>query len=299
MSTIPFRPLALGDSEAVMRQVWHADCRNCDYNFMNLMSWRFLFGTELAFHENWLFIRFRSGARLAYLPPVGSGDWADILPVMRDDAHSLGEQFRLMGVCPHSLERLEHTMPCEYVASTDRNAADYLYLRDSLASLTGKKLQPKRNHINRFVKEYPDFSFRPLTAEYFDECIRLADCWRKQKGEPGGWLTPEQERESMQFVFEHWSHFCGKGGTLWVGDRLVAFTYGAPINRDTFDVCMEKADTDFDGAYAVINREFVRTLPEHFIYVNREEDLGIEGLRKAKLSYQPEIILNKYTVEEV
>ena len=128
MSTIPFRPLALGDSEAVMRQVWQADCRNCDYNFMNLMSWRFLFGTELAFHENWLLIRFRSGARLAYLPPVGSGDWADILPVMRDDAHSLGEQFRLMGVCPHSLERLEHTMPCEYVASTDRNAADYLYI---------------------------------------------------------------------------------------------------------------------------------------------------------------------------
>ena len=81
-----------------------------------------------------------------------------------------------------------------------------------------------------------------------------------------------------------------------VDGKVVAFTYGGPINYDTFDVCCEKADIDYDGAYAMINREFVRRLPEQYVLINREEDLGLEGLRKAKLSYQPKVILDKYTI---
>ena len=106
----------------------------------------------------------------------------------------------------------------------------------------------------------------------------------------------EDERQALEFAFNNWNELCGIGGVLKVGGKIVAFTYGAPVNYDTFDVCVEKADIDYEGAFTMINREFARHLPERFVYVNREEDLGIEGLRKAKLSYQPEWLLDKYTV---
>ena len=109
-------------------------------------------------------------------------------------------------------------------------------------------------------------------------------------------MEQSDERRSMSYVLDNWDNLGGMGGALRVEGRLVAFTFGAPVNYDTFDVCVEKADTEYDGAYAVINREFVRRVPEQYVYINREEDLGIEGLRRAKESYQPVMLLHKYTV---
>ena len=103
----------------------------------------------------------------------------------------------------------------------------------------------------------------------------------------------------MRRVFKHWDTLQPLGGILLVEGRLVAFTFGGPINHDTFDVCVEKADLNYDGAYAVINREFVRSLPPQYSLINREEDLGLEGLRRAKQSYNPRILLDKYTVTHV
>ena len=94
----------------------------------------------------------------------------------------------------------------------------------------------------------------------------------------------------------HWNELDACGGVLRVNGQMVAFTYGAPVNHDTFDVCMEKADTNCEGAFAFINRSFVQSLPEKFIYINREDDLGIPGLRQSKLSYHPSLLLHKYTV---
>lgn len=293
---IDFHPLTLDDQSAIRDIVRDTECRNCDLNFMNLASWRFLYDTETAIHDGWLVFRFKANGHLAYQAPVGKGDCRAIMHELLADAEAQGQPFLMLGVCEHVLTSMDTYMPDYFYATADRSYADYIYTRESLATLAGKRLQPKRNFANRFTNAYPDYAYEPLTPGVFDECLRLEETWSAQKPENSGRLTYADEKRSMRYVLDHWDRLDGTGGAIRVDGKLVAFTFGAPINYDTFDVCVEKADTAYEGAYAVINRDFVRHIPEQYTYINREEDLGIEGLRHAKLSYHPAVLLQKYTV---
>lgn len=295
---IPFHPLTLDDKDLIQQRVLHTERRNCDLNFMNLVSWRFLYDTEVADYDGWLLFRFKADGHLAYLSPVGDGDWAQMMRTLVEDSTLEGHPFLMLGVCENALNKLDEALPGYFYATADRNYTDYIYRRESLATLSGKKLQPKRNFANRFANHYPDFETLPLTRELIAQCIDLDEKWADQKESEtdAGRYTYEAERRSLITVFDNWEKLDGRGLVLRTGGEIVAFTYGAPINYDTFDVCVEKADTSYEGAFAMINREFARSLPEQYVYLNREEDLGIEGLRRSKLSYHPEILLQKYTV---
>ena len=191
-------------------------------------------------------------------------------------------------------DELEELMPGQFTFTADRDYADYLYLRTDLATLAGKKLQPKRNHVNKFKRTYPDYQYTPITPDRIGECLDLEAEWclanNCQQHEGTG-----NERRALTYALDHFEELGLTGGILHVGGRIAAFTFGMPINRDTFGVHVEKADTSIEGAYAMINYEFANHVPPQYVYLNREEDLGIEGLRKAKLSYQPAIILQKYS----
>lgn len=293
---IPFRPLSLEDKSLVQDAVYSTECRNCDFSFMNLMSWRFLYDTEIAWHKERLLLRFRTNGHVAYQMPVGGGDIHEVMEDLLEDARLHGHAFLMLGICRHALPPILDALPAHFYATPDRDHADYVYLREKLSTLSGKKLQPKRNHANRFAALYPHYTYEPLVPEDFGECKELEQRWAVQKEGNSRQEGYAHERKSMHYVLDHWEQLDGMGGILRVEGKVVAFTYGAAINRDTFDVCVEKADTGYEGAYAVINREFARHIPERFVYINREEDLGIEGLRKAKLSYQPEMILEKHLI---
>lgn len=295
---IPFHPLTLSDKALIQERVLHTERRNCDLNFMNLISWRFLYDTEVADYDGWLLFRFKADGHLAYLSPVGDGDWGEVMAALVDDSEHQGHPFLMLGVCQNALNKLDEVLPGYFYATADRSYTDYIYRRESLATLSGKKLQPKRNFANRFASHYPDFTTAPLTRELIPQCIELDEKWADQKAveTDAGRYTYEAERRSLLTVFENWEALDGRGLVLQTGGEIVAFTYGGPVNYDTFDTCVEKADTSYEGAFAMINREFARSLPEQYVYVNREEDLGIEGLRRSKLSYHPEILLQKYTV---
>ncbi len=294
-----FRPLGLSDKATVQRFTLGSHHRNCDLNFMNLTSWRFLFGTELAEWDGKLIFRFTQRGHLAYQAVVADGSWPETLELMAADARRLGHPLLLMGVCRHVVPEIEAAFPGRFKFTPSRDYCDYLYHREALATLAGKKLQPKRNHVNKFVRLYPDYRFAPLLREDIADCLALEQQWAAGRDSEGGMFDQESERRSMRYVFDHWSELDAVGGTLRVDGKLVAFTFGGPVNGDTFDVCVEKADTDYEGAYAVINRDFARSLPERYVYLNREEDLGIEGLRHAKLSYQPVALLEKFSVTEL
>ncbi len=293
---IDFHPITVADRDMVRSRVWNTDCRNCDLNFTNLVGWQFVYETEVALWQDFLLFRFKSDGRNAYLAPVGNEDWRDVITEMMADAERNGTPFLMLGVCENALARLNAAMPGVFHAEADRRFSDYIYRRDALSTLSGKKLQPKRNHINKFQSLYPDHEYRPLTPQDIPECLALEEKWRKAKDNAP---ANPAERRFIEDSFERWAHLDSLGGTLRVGGTLVAFTFGAPINHDTFGVCIEKADTDYEGAYPLINREFVRHIPEQYTLINREEDLGIEGLRHAKLSYQPEILLHKHIVTTV
>lgn len=295
---IDFHPLGLHDREAIMSAVRNTENRNCDLNFVNLIGWRFLYDTELAAYEDKLIVRFKANGHLAYQAPIGAGDWTSALCAMLHDAELQGHPFLMLGVCENAIAKLEDAMPGHFFASADRNFTDYIYDRAKLETLAGKKLQSKRNFANRFEAANPDWQAAPLMPADIPQCIELEAKWKTRKTNES--VTEAQgyqnERRSILTVFRHWDELPVSGCVLRAGGKIVAFSYGGPVNADTFDVCVEKADTAYEGAYAVINREFVRMLPPQYVYINREEDLGISGLRKAKLSYHPSLLLNKYTV---
>lgn len=299
-SIIPMRPnfhqITLADKELVQRYTFLSGRHNCDLSFANLYGWQFLYRTEIAEWNGFLLFRFYVDGHLAYLMPVGEGNWQACMQQLRDDACSMGMPLLILGVSPEMTSLLKQSCGIEFVINENRNHADYVYLRQSLASLAGKKLQPKRNHVNKFRKLNPDYEYRPLTQDLIPVCLRLAEQWAERKSHESTRRSVSSELTTIRRVLERMKELDVTGGTLFVNGRMVAFTYGAPITPDTFDVCVEKADTSVEGSYAAINCEFAAHLPEQYTYINREEDLGIDGLRKAKLSYQPYELLEKHSL---
>lgn len=294
-SNMIFRPLEISDKALVQRYTLQSARRNCELSFANLYSWRFLYHTCIAETDGFLLVRFHAEGRLAYLMPVGEGDVRPVIERLMQDAAALGEPFQLQGVCVYMREKLEAAFPGLFDFTFDRDYFDYIYLRSDLATLRGKRFQAKRNHINRFKAVCPSYEYRALTPDLVAECLRLENLWCQANG-----CTEDQslqeERCSMTAALQHIGELDIVGGVLHVEGRIVAFTYGAPINAVTFGTCVEKADTSVDGSYAMINHLFANHIPAHYIYINREEDLGLEGLRKSKLSYHPDTLLEKYTV---
>ncbi|MBO4656966.1 MAG: GNAT family N-acetyltransferase [Bacteroidales bacterium] len=310
---IRFRTLTAQDRALVQSYTFGSDRRGCDISFANLIGWQFLFNTQIAEVEGYLVLRLHFFGDLAYLMPAAKPriledgsmgvkpcDACDVnvIRALMEDSASLGRPFLMTGVSRRMADLLEEAMPGVFVIYPNRDYSDYVYFREKLETLAGKKLQSKRNHVNKFLKLYPDWEYKPLTPDMIPACKRLVQQWKatKEAGEPMD--SQSMELRAVTRCFNRWEELGLIGGTLWVDGRLVAFTYGNPVNHDTFDVCVEKADVSYEGAFTMINREFVRHLPPQYVYINREEDMGEEGLRKAKLSYHPDILLEKILVRE-
>lgn len=294
MTMLEFKDIELTDRELITRYTQHSHRRNCDLSFSNLCSWRFLYDTQYAIFEGFLLLKFWVNGQLVYMMPIGEGDLRQALDALNADAHNEGHPLCLLGICTEMCEDIEKWMPGQFEFTADRDYADYIYLRSDLATLAGKKLQAKRNHVNRFRRTYPDYNYTPITPNRIPECLELEAEWCRHNNCDQHEGTGN-ERRALIYALQHFNELGLTGGILHVEGQIAAFTFGMPINQDTFGIHVEKADTRIDGAYAMINYEFANHIPEQYIYLNREEDLGIEGLRKAKLSYQPVEILEKYS----
>ncbi|NDV66264.1 DUF2156 domain-containing protein, partial [Bacteroides sp. 224] len=289
---VTFKDITLEDKEVITQYTLNSTRRNCDLSFANLCSWRFLYHTKFAEVDGFLLLKFWSQEKLSYMMPVGQGDLKSVISTLIADARESGDNLQMLGVCPAMKEDLEAIMPGEFAFTSDRNYADYLYLRTDLATLAGKKFQAKRNHINKFRKTYSNYEYLPITPDLIPECIRLEAEWCKINNcnRQDGSIY---ERRAIHYALNNFEALGLTGGVLHVDGKIAAFTFGMPTNKDTFGVHVEKADTLIEGAYPMINQEFAQRIPEQYTYINREEDLGIEGLRKAKLSYNPVILLEK------
>ena len=264
---IPFKDITLADKDTITSFTMKSDRRNCDLSFSNLCSWRFLYDTQFAVVDNFLVFKFWAGEQLAYMMPVGTGDLKAVLWELIEDARKENQHFCMLGVCSNMRADLETILPEQFTFTEDRDYADYIYLRSDLSTLKGKKFQAKSLDLEA-------------------ERCKVNNC-DQQEG-------TGNERRALIYALHNFEALGLTGGILHVNGKIVAFTFGMPINHETFGVHVEKADTSIEGAYAMINYEFANRIPEQYIYINREEDLGIEGLRKAKLSYQPATILEKY-----
>jgi len=314
---IKFKDITTDDKELIQSFTLWGERQNCDLSFSNLISWQFLYNTQYAIVDDYLVFRFYADRHLAYMMPVPrpvkqeDGSFrvlpcdecsVNVIRKIRDDSIAMGHPFLMLGVCNYMRDLIEQRFPDTFNINPDRNRSDYIYMRDKLVHLSGKKLQSKRNHINKFKNLYPDYEYRPLTPDMIPLCLDLERQWR-HTAKGNGSDAPEdelsEELRAMTRAFNRWDKLGLTGGAIFVDGRMVAFTFGCPINQSTFDVCVEKADINYEGAFSIINQEFAKHIPEQYVYVNREEDLGDEGLRKAKLSYKPDILLEKNVVMEM
>lgn len=292
---IEFKPVRLEDRAVIERYTMQSGICNCDLAFANMYCWQQVYHSAWAEIDGFLVIRFRidGGEKIGYMQPVGEGDFAPLIPTLRADAHAHGQRLRIIGLTDEGREMIRRMHIGLFAFESDRALEDYVYNADDLRNLPGRRYQPKRNHINRFLAEYPDYRYEELTHDRFDECMALEREWRRAHEGHTSELCAEQR--AMQRGFEHFGELGMQGGCIYVGDRLVAFTYGSAVNDHTFDTHVEKADTEYDGAFTIINKLFAQHLDPRFTLINREEDLGIEGLRQAKLSYHPAFLQHKFT----
>lgn len=305
------------DRQLIQSYTLWGERQNCDLSFANLISWKYLYNTQFAIVNDYLVFRFHYNHHLAYMMPVAKPQLQEdgtfkvqpcdecsieVIKAIRDDSIAMGHPFLMMGVCNYMRDLIEQRFPDTFDIKPNRDFADYIYTREKLVNLSGKKLQSKRNHINKFKSLYPNYEYRALTPDLIPQCLALEKQWRKVSKDDTDETDLDEELSeelrSMTRAFNRWDRLGLVGGTIWIDNTLVAFTFGCPINQTTFDVCVEKADVNYEGAFTMINQEFVKHLPEKYFYINREEDMGDEGLRRAKESYKPDILLEKNTIME-
>jgi Uncharacterized conserved protein len=292
---LTFKSLELKDRELVNSYLRNQNYRASDLCFTNLFSWGTKFNTQFATTEDWLFIRFKDNYnRNSYLKPIGTGALKEAIEIIAEDHNQFDTLFQLRGLTQEMIDEIEEVLPGIFEYKLNRSVSDYIYSTEKLIYLKGKKLQSKRNHINRFKRENR-WKYKSLTGnpELVKECKEMLHKWMKVNGQDKDPSLVYDDFATTSML-ENFEYLELKGGVICVDNEIAAFTIGEPLTEDTVVVHVEKAFTSIHGAYTVVNQQFVENEAAGFIYVNREEDMGIENLRKAKLSYQPDILLEKY-----
>ena len=293
---LSFKKITIEDKEAITAFTYAGSYQNCDYAFANMCSWHFLYDSEYVISNEFLFIRFyiedKGHKRLAYMFPVGNGDLKDAIDILGRDAEEMGRPLLILGITQESIEDIETLFSGHFTYIKERDYFDYIYLREDLATLKGRKFQPKRNHINKFKSRY-DYTYLPITPDIVTQCMEVEKIWCKANLSEEDKEDILHEHQSMVFAMKHFDELGLMGGAIVVDGKIIAFTYGSPVNSKTFGVHVEKADISYEGIFSVINQEFAYRIPQQYTYINREEDLGIPGLRQSKLSYHPVLLLEK------
>ena len=276
---------------------------SCEMSVANTVLWARHYNTEIAFWKDEIIYRslFFGDVYSYSCNLLSSNNPKELFDRITGLAKEKEQSLRMHCMLEEEFRMIEQWYPEKYQLAVRRQDSDYIYLREKLATLSGKKLHGKRNHINRFEENYPDWQYESITNTNEEECARMAMKWCLENcaDEEQNWEHDKiDESKLVVYAIRNRETLGMKGGALRAGGDIVAITLGERLTEDTFVVHFEKAFPQIQGAYPMINREFVRNELEEYTYVNREEDLGDEGLRKAKLSYRPERILDKGIVTE-
>ncbi len=286
-----WKSIELSDKEIIQSYYRQEKSRNCEFTFANNYLWAPHYEIRYAIIDGML-VFLSDEATFSVSFPLGQGNAKETIELLLSYFEEKGRTFKMHLVSPEQFARLEKWFPGKFQIAYNRDAADYVYESEKLITLSGKKLHGKRNHINKFKELYPDWTYEPITKENTAECIEMAQNWRVQNG------CDENEEKSAEFcvtlnALKMREELGLRGGLLRADGRVVAFTLGEPGGEDIFVVHIEKAYPDVQGAYPMINQQFVEHECAAYRYINREEDTGAEGLRKAKLSYYPVMMLEK------
>jgi hypothetical protein len=290
---IPFRKLDLSQKECLDMYLLKSGRESCEYSFANLFLWG---RKKVAQMDGFLLLQAQFDRKTVYIFPVGEGDLKAVMDKIIHDAEMRGIPCCLAALTEQDCRQVEELYPGRFSFYCDRDSYDYVYSIDALADLKGRKLQKKRNHLNRFEQAHPDAKIVPLDESNRVAAFVLAEQWYESRtaADPTG--DHHLEHQALHRAFAFYQQLGMEGAVLMEHGKVLAFAMCSRLNKDTFDIHFEKALETTDGAYAAINRGFARMLREKYPevrWLNREDDLGIEGLRKAKLSYNPDHMVEK------
>lgn len=292
MKEIEFKRPELDDQEFMKEYFAKAPSRSCERTFANIYLWSRHYPVTYAIVEDALVFRSTTD-KISFAYPVGESEAVKkALEYIFNHQKEKGQEISLYNVTEEQFAQLDAWYPGRFQIEYDRDVADYVYEQEKLDTLAGSKLAAKRNHINKFKKLYENWSYETLTDENIEECFQMALRWRNDNG-----CEDHEEKRQEICVTLNALRLMKElqliGGVLRVDGEVAAFTIGEELCKDTFVVHIEKALNAYEGAYQMINQQFVRHACAGYKYINREEDTGAEGLRKAKMSYKPTFLVEK------
>ena len=289
---IDFHKPEISDKEWVKDRLSNRDDLTCEYSFSNIFSYTAKMKLDIADVDGFLVTRCFTDGTIGYCYPVGKGDIKGVLEKIIKDMRNQEKPCYLFGVGLNEAEELDRMFGTAFDIRLDRDGFDYIYKSEDLINLSGKKYQPKRNHISFFKKNY-NWSYESMSSDNIEECYNMNVEWLQSSGSIYS-DDLEKELSIVRRIFENFEYLDCKGAVLRVDGKVIAFAMGSQIRSDTFCVHFEKAFSYYRGAYPMINQQFVENELSGYKYIDREDDLGLENLRKAKLSYYPEFLPEKY-----
>lgn len=261
--------------------------------FSNHYVWRDCYNIYWCEYKAFLLLKVKRHNCAFYLQPFGGRD--EDLPSVMDKLleDNGGQPFEMHGIYEDTKERFERIFP-KLEFEDDRDNWDYIYLREKLQSLSGRKLHGQKNHFNAFVKKHPDYTYEPISGENIVECLAFGEAWCDQRSKIDA--TDKEERFAIQEACCNFEALGLRGGIIRFDGKIQAFSFGKKINDDTAVLHVEKAVIGERGLYQAMCKEFAYHAWQDVIYLNREEDMGIPGLRKAKEDMHPELMWKKYNI---
>ena len=288
---LEFKPISLNDREKIENYFNFLEEPFCDFTFGNLFFWSVVENTNIAFFNDFLFIRFSDDEKIYYTFPIGNGEIKNAFNLILEDAKLNNKKIEFVCLNKNQTKILKEIFGEKIKINKNRDGFDYIYSLERLSSLSGRKYHSKKNHFNSFKNKY-NFKFELINEENISQCSSFAREWYSiNEATP----TLLKEQKALECAFQNYFKLNLIGAIIKVENKIIAFCIGEEMyNKNIFCTHFEKADYNFQGAYTAINKLFSEFLFNNYKLVNREDDAGVEGLRKAKLSYHPEILLEKY-----
>jgi len=294
-----FSDLSIKDRDIFNKYLKAGRYEASEMNFSNFFMWRKVYNFRYVEIEEHLCIIAlpKVGEPYAMLP-IGSGNKEKLVLIINELLEyfkTKGWEFKFNRVEEGKLELLKALKEdFDFVFESDRDNSDYLYASSDLINLKGKKYDGKRNHINKFKKSY-SYEYKPVTSQEIDDCKIILEQWCAERScDENGDFTCEKLANFE--LLDNFDEFGVKGAIIYVDSKPEAFTVGELLNNNTAVIHIEKANSSINGLYTFINQQFCTNVWSDYEFINREQDLGLEGLRKAKLSYNPIGLITKYTV---
>ena len=287
---IDFRKLNLIDKKEY-KNLLDDGKHGCGHTFQSLYIWGDQKGAIIDNHAVFL----ACFDKCFYPFPVGVGDKKIVLDKIIEDSKERGIPCLLTGLIDEDVEILNTLYPDKFLIKETRASWDYVYNIDDLSGLLGKKYHKKRNHLNNFYKEYDGYKVKEISPVVVEDLKAFAKTWFKEKEE----VSSEDyslEKDALFCALDNYDALGFVGIYLEYNGEIIAFTLASQKGSDTFDVHFEKALKSHQKAYPAINNEFAKFIKERYPetkFLNREEDMGIEGLRKAKESYYPDHMVKR------